>query len=91
MLGMVWSPLGGWVRLPAQKLTDHLCCDRPGRLTKMVDDFMTTAIKRAVMNPAYMRAAWEQEAENIEIFGATVEDMLVRSLPCTCAFVSSGS
>ena len=64
------------------------CYGRPGRLTKMVDDFMTTAIKRAVMNPAYMRAAWEQEAENIEIFGATVEDMLVRAslerMLCPC-------
>lgn len=49
---------------------------------------MTTAIKRAVMNPAYMRAAWEQEAENIEMFGATVEDMLVRAclehMRCPC-------
>ncbi|KAK9839773.1 hypothetical protein WJX81_000473 [Elliptochloris bilobata] len=52
----------------------------PGRLTKMVDDLMTTTIKRAVMSPEYMRAAWVQEAENVEAFGATVEDMLIAAL-----------
>lgn len=69
-----------WFQQRYEHLSNSALCAafRPGRLTKLVDDLMTTTIKRAVMNPAYMHAAWEQEADNIRDFGATPEEMLVR-------------
>lgn len=36
---------------------------RGGRLRKAVSDVFTGAVKRAVLNPAYMNQAWARELE----------------------------
>ena len=53
---------------------------RGGRVAKLVDSLVSDAVKRLVLNPEYMRAAWMREVENSMIFGMTTDEMLVRGL-----------
>ncbi|BDA50943.1 hypothetical protein COCOBI_17-1620 [Coccomyxa sp. Obi] len=59
-------------------------CSRPpfegGRVAKIIDSLVSDAVKRFVMNPEYMRAAWMREMENNILFGMTTDEMLVRGL-----------
>ena len=49
-------------------------------MAKLVDSLVADAVKRLVLNPEYMRAAWMREVENSMIFGMTTDEMLVRGL-----------
>lgn len=49
-------------------------------MAKLVDSLVSDAVKRLVLNPEYMRAAWMREVENSMIFGMTTDEMLVRGL-----------
>ena len=50
---------------------------RDDRVGRMVDDAMEAIVKRAVLSPSWMKAAWSQEVENLKAFGATPEELLV--------------
>lgn len=49
-------------------------------MAKIIDSLVSDAVKRFVMNPEYMRAAWMREMENNILFGMTTDEMLVRGL-----------
>ncbi|EIE27199.1 FabD/lysophospholipase-like protein [Coccomyxa subellipsoidea C-169] len=59
-------------------------CSRPpfegGRVAKIIDSLVSDAVKKFVMNPEYMRAAWMREVENNMLFGMTTDEMLMRGL-----------
>ena len=57
----------------------HACC-RGNRIRKAVTNILMSAIKRAVMSPAYMKDAWRKELEMIAEDGLTPEEMLVLAL-----------
>ena len=59
---------------------DRAAARRGGRVAKLVDSLVSDAVKRLVLNPEYMRAAWMREVENSMIFGMTTDEMLVRGL-----------
>lgn len=47
---------------------------------KLIDDSVTEIVKRAVMNPSYMRAAWAREKEYNRAFGCTADELLVQAM-----------
>lgn len=49
-------------------------------MAKIIDSLVSDAVKRFVMNPEYMRAAWMREMENNLLFGMTTDEMLMRGL-----------
>jgi hypothetical protein len=49
-------------------------------VAKIIDSLVSDAVKRFVMNPEYMRAAWMREMENNLLFGMTTDEMLMRGL-----------
>lgn len=49
-------------------------------MAKIIDSLVSDAVKRFVMNPEYMRAAWMREVENNMLFGMTTDEMLLRGL-----------
>ncbi|KAK9856443.1 hypothetical protein WJX84_002513 [Apatococcus fuscideae] len=53
---------------------------RGGRLRKAVSDVFTGAVKRAVLNPAYMNQAWARELEMLAEDGLTSDEMLLLGL-----------
>ena len=53
---------------------------RGGRVAKLVDGLVSDLVKRLVLNPEYMRAAWMREVENSLVFGMTTDEMLVAGL-----------
>ncbi|KAK9825984.1 hypothetical protein WJX74_003239 [Apatococcus lobatus] len=53
---------------------------RGGRLRKAVADVFTGAVKRAVLNPAYMNQAWARELEMLAEDGLTSDEMLLLGL-----------
>lgn len=55
---------------------------RGGRVAKIIDSLVSDAVKKFVMNPEYMRAAWMREVENNMLFGMTTDEMLMRGLDC---------
>jgi hypothetical protein len=65
-------------RLPRKKPSVHF--SRGGRVAKVIDSLVSDAVKRFVMNPEYMRAAWMREMENNMLFGMTTDEMLLRGL-----------
>ncbi|KAK9794392.1 hypothetical protein WJX73_007160 [Symbiochloris irregularis] len=58
-------------------------CSRPpssGGIFATLDDFMANLVKKAVLSPAYMKAAWQRELENLKSFGLTTDQMVLASL-----------
>ena len=46
----------------------------------MKEDVLATVVKRAVLSPSYMKAAWARELENLRAFGLTTDQMMMASL-----------
>ena len=63
-----------------QAVSEEAAARRGGRVAKLVDSLVSDAVKRLVLNPEYMRAAWMREVENSMIFGMTTDEMLVCGL-----------
>ncbi|KAK9806904.1 hypothetical protein WJX72_006985 [[Myrmecia] bisecta] len=59
-------------------------CTRPpfkgGRLHKAFSDVITAAVKRAVLSPDYMKAAWQRELDMLAADGLSTDEMLLMSL-----------
>ena len=53
---------------------------RGGHVAKLADSLVSDLVKRLVLNPEYMRAAWMREVENSLVFGMTTDEMLVAGL-----------
>lgn len=70
----------GEIGAPPFLADNRLVSCRGGRVAKLVDSLVADAVKRLVLNPEYMRAAWMREVENSMIFGMTTDEMLVRGL-----------
>ena len=49
-------------------------------MAKLMDGLVSDLVKRFVLTPEYMRAAWMREVENSLIYGMTTDEMLVAGL-----------
>ena len=49
----------------------------------MKEDLLANVVKRAVLSPGYMKAAWARELENLRDFGLTTDQMMMASLDPT--------
>lgn len=49
----------------------------------MREDMLSELVKRAVLSPSYMKAAWARELENLQSFGLTTDQMMMASLSPT--------
>jgi hypothetical protein len=49
-------------------------------VARVLDSLVSDLVKRLVLTPEYMRAAWLREVENGLLFGLTTDEMLLSGL-----------